>query len=112
MTAAAAYYGLFPSVFEQQKNITENKALFLSYKALEDEVISYPMTGTNIKGEEKKPVQFINYIDAEMSRLGDIAIGFDSTKISYKGAFDITERSSSSANTNTNNGNTQGKGGK
>jgi hypothetical protein len=94
MTAAAAYYGLFPSVFEQQKNITDNKALFLTYKTLENEVISYPLTGTNIKGEKKTTQEFINYLDMEMSRLGNIAIGFDSTKISYKGTFDITDTTS------------------
>jgi hypothetical protein len=102
MTATAAYYGLFPSVFEQQKNITDNKALFLTYKALENEVISYPLTGTNLKGEKKTPQEFINYVDAEMNRLGNIAIGFDSTKISYKGAFDLTEKTSTeTSNTNT-----------
>lgn len=104
MTATAAYYGLFPSVFEQQKNITDNKALFLAYKALENEVISYPLTGTNLKGEKKTPQEFINYVDVEMNRLGNIAIGFDSTKISYKGAFDITDRTRtepSNVNANT-----------
>jgi hypothetical protein len=91
MTAAAAYYGLFPPVFQQQQNISDNKALFLEYKSLENEVVSYPLTGTDIKGEAKTPKQFINYVDSEMRRLGNIAIGFDYTKISYKGAFDLNK---------------------
>jgi len=102
MTAATAYYGLFPSVFQQQQNITDNKALFLSYKALEGEVVSYPITGRNIKGEIKKPEEFINYVDAELNRIGNIAIGFDSTKINYKGAFETTERQTQTGNTNAN----------
>lgn len=106
MAAATAYYGLFPSVFQQQQNISDNKALFLSYKTLENEVISYPLTRTNSKGEQKEPQAFITYVDSELSRLGNIAIGFDYTKISYKGAFDLTDDSAgqddNKPNVNTN----------
>lgn len=105
MTAAAAYYGLFPSVFKQEENIADNKALFLSYKALENEVISYPLTRINLKGEKKMPQEFINYVDAQMTALGKIAIGFDNTKVTYKGVFDITERPNPGAGNNAN-GNT------
>lgn len=104
MTAAAAYYGLFPTVFQQQQNISDNKALFLAYKALENEVISYPLTLTNIKGEGKTPAQFITYVDSEMGRLGNIAIGFDYTKINYTGAFDLNKGDETS-NTNASNNN-------
>jgi hypothetical protein len=104
MAGAAAYYGLFPPVFQQQQNISDNKALFLAYKALENEVISYPLTLMNIKGEGKTPPQFITYVDSEMGRLGNIAIGFDYTKVNYTGAFDLNKESAP-GNTNASNNN-------
>lgn len=48
-SAIAAFYGLFPPVFQQQKNITDNKQLFLQYKSLESEVESYPVTRATLK---------------------------------------------------------------
>jgi hypothetical protein len=96
MTAVTAYYGLFPSVFQQQQNISDNKSLFLAYKALENEVISYPLTLTNVNGEEKSATQFITYVDSKMNTLGNIAIGFDYTKISYTGAFELKKEGATS----------------
>lgn len=86
-SAYVAFYGLFPPVFQQQKNITDNKELFLRYKSLENEVDSYPITLLTLKGDPKTPKAFINHIDAEMDRLGAIALGFDITKVSYEEAF-------------------------
>jgi len=86
-SAFVAFYGLFPPVFQQQKNITDNKELFLHYKSLENEVSSYPITLLTLQGEPATPKQFINHVDAEMDRLGDIALGFDITKVSYEEAF-------------------------
>lgn len=88
-TAGVAFFGLWPPVFEQEKNITDNKALFLEYERLRNEIASYPVTHHNPQNETVEPSVFINYIDSEMHRLGNIAIGFDYTKISYKGAFDL-----------------------
>ncbi|MDT5293909.1 MAG: hypothetical protein QOJ76_789 [Acidobacteriota bacterium] len=103
MAAAAAYYGLFPPVFQQQQNISDNKTLFLEYKSLENEVVSYPLTGANIQGDPKTAKQFITYVDSTMKTLGNIAIGFDYTKISYKGAFDLNKDTGpSNANANGN----------
>jgi hypothetical protein len=76
--------------------------LFLAYKVLENEVISYPITRANVKGESKEPQQFISYVDAEMGRLGNIAIGFDYTKISYTDSFSITGKTGASGNVNGN----------
>jgi hypothetical protein len=91
MAAITAYYGLFPPVFQQQKNIADNMALLLEYQTLRREVESYPQTCTTVVGEMKKtPGNFINYVNSEMKRLGKIAIGFDYTKIDYKGALDIS----------------------
>lgn len=86
-SAFVAFYGLFPPVFQQQKNITDNKELFLHYKSLENEVASYPITLLTLQGEPATPKQFINHVDAEMDKLGNIALGFDITKVSYEEAF-------------------------
>ncbi|HEX3250680.1 MAG TPA: hypothetical protein VHS05_14715 [Pyrinomonadaceae bacterium] len=86
-SAFVAFYGLFPPVFQQQKNISDNKDLFLHYKSLENEVNSYPITLLTLQGESVTPKQFINHVDAEMDRLGNIALGFDITKVSYEEAF-------------------------
>jgi hypothetical protein len=91
MSAAAAFYGLLPPVFEQEKNITDNKELFLQYKVLESELGSYPLTHTTVKNEPKPAKDFINYIDAEMARIGNIAVGFDITKVNYKNAIDLNK---------------------
>lgn len=88
-TAGVAFFGLWPPVFEQEKNISDNKALFLEYKTLKNEIESFPVTRSNVKNEVKDPNTFISYVDSEMARLGNIAIGFDYTKINYKGAFDV-----------------------
>lgn len=93
MAAAAAYYGLYPPVFQQEQNIADNKQLFLEYQTLKHEVESYPVTKTTVKGDEKEPHDFIRYVDSELARLGNIAIGFDYSKINYKGAFDINKAS-------------------
>jgi hypothetical protein len=95
--AYAAFYGLFPPVFQQQKNIVDNKELFLKYKTLESEVDSYDVTLLNIKGEPKTPREFITYVDFEMGRLGNIALGFDITKVTYQQAFDMEPRPSPGA---------------
>ena len=90
MAAVTAYYGLFPPVFQQEKNISDNTALFLEYQTLRREVESYPQTCANGAGEPKEPGAFITYVNSEMRRLGKIAIGFDYSKIDYKGAFDLS----------------------
>jgi hypothetical protein len=95
--AYAAFYGLFPPVFQQQKNIVDNKELFLKYKKLESEVDSYDVTLLNISGEPKLPRDFITYVDAEMGRLGNIALGFDITKVTYQQAFELEPRPSPGA---------------
>jgi hypothetical protein len=88
MAVTVAFYALWPPVFQQEKNVSDNKALFLEYETLQNEINSYTVTRSNVKNEAKAPADFINYVDSELARLGNIAIGFDYTKISYKGAFE------------------------
>lgn len=100
-SAYAAFYGLFPPVFQQQQNIVDNKDLFLKYKALESEVESYSVTLATNKNEPKNAREFITYVDSEMSRLGNIALGFDITKVSYEKAINLGERRASPEPTHT-----------
>lgn len=94
-----AFYGLFPPVFQQEKNISDNKALFLQYKTLESEVESYQATYLTIKDEPKLPREFIIHVDTEMARLGNIALGFDVSKINYQDALSLSKEKPD-ANTN------------
>jgi len=91
MSVTVAFFGLWPPVFQQEKNLSDNKALFLEYETLRNEIRSYPVTRTNVKNEPKTPADFITYVDSEFARLGNVAVGFDYTKISYKGAFESSK---------------------
>jgi hypothetical protein len=45
MTCASLFFGSWAGLFKQEENITENKALFLKYASLENELRSYAATG-------------------------------------------------------------------
>ena len=45
MTALTLFFGSFPGLFQQDKNIADNKALYLKYSALANEIVSYAVTG-------------------------------------------------------------------
>ena len=96
-----AFYGLFPPVFQQEKNISDNKALFLQYKTLESEVESYPVTYLTIKNEPKLPKEFIAHVDSEMAQLGNIALGFDVSKINYQDALSLSKPTPAPTNSNS-----------
>jgi len=51
MTAFATYYSASPGVFQQDQNISANKALFIKFDALQDELLSYLTTGEAMKKE-------------------------------------------------------------
>ena len=109
--AASAFFGSFPGVFQQQKNITDNKVLCIKYLSLENEVLSYSVTGeglnydvTNVNrasasadapSEKPKlgillgPKDFLHYVDLQLSQ-DNVAIGFDYQQVAnYKNALDV-----------------------
>lgn len=45
MTAVALFYQSFPGVFQQKKNIEDNRALYIKYVNLEDDMLSFCVTG-------------------------------------------------------------------
>jgi hypothetical protein len=107
MTACAVFFGAFPGMFQQEQNIKENKALYLKYEALENEVLSFAATYEPLLRETKADAlanklpqqaktaipervrKFIHYIDEQLAQ-GNIAIGFDYSQIpTYKNAFEV-----------------------
>jgi hypothetical protein len=85
----AAFYGAFPRIFQQEKNIADNKNLYTQYVALQNELESYFLTGEDINGAWKTGHQFVHYIDQQLARLNNFAIGFDYTKTpNYLETFD------------------------
>jgi hypothetical protein len=81
LSSASAYFGTFPTVFKMQENITKNRDLYAEYESLENELISYGITGENVKMQKKPPNEFIHYIDQRMSELNRVAVEFDYTKV-------------------------------
>ena len=77
----AILFGGLPLAFKPDKNIADNKALYLRYIALEQEIISYLATQENINSQAQDFKDFIHYIDRQLATLNQIPIGFDSTKI-------------------------------
>jgi ABC-type multidrug transport system fused ATPase/permease subunit len=90
-TVLTAYFSLYPTVFKQQDNITDNKNLYLEYVAIQDDVRTFAATGQSFLGAEgtakTNEADFLHNIDQRMSTLNNIAIGFDYTKVSYKDIF-------------------------
>lgn len=89
--AGATYFSTFPTVFRQQDNIAENTALFLQYRDLEGDVLSYAATGRSpslpapapdaVQSADDRTRQFILQVDSQMKVLHKFALGMDYTKI-------------------------------
>ena len=89
MSGHAAFYGAFPRIFKQDQNIADNKKLYARYVALENEVKSFFTTGQGIDGKERSESDIIHYLDQQLAKLHNFAIGFDYTKVpSYTDTFD------------------------
>lgn len=90
-TVLTAYFSLYPTVFKQQDNITDNKNLYLQYVALQARVRTFAATGESfLDGEgttKANEADFLHDIDQRMATLNNIAIGFDYTKVSYSDIF-------------------------
>lgn len=78
---AAALFKSYIGIFRYEENISGNKALYLSYSALEDEIISYTVTEQNMNGNNVRPDKFIHYIDKQLATHNNIVMGFDYTKV-------------------------------
>lgn len=102
VSACAAFFIAFPDMFKQEENVTKNKALYLNYVALLNEVHTFVATG-DYPQEEKKAnrdklsdttvpatlSQFIKHLNDELKKSNDIAVAFDTGKFAiYKFATD------------------------
>lgn len=76
-----AFFLAMPNIYRQQENIADNKALALSYAALENEIASFFAANQSVDGKIRQSKQFLRYVDSRMALLGNVAIGFDYTKI-------------------------------
>jgi hypothetical protein len=79
-TVSATYCAAFPSIFQQQQNIEDNKKLYLDYVDLTNEMCSYVSTEETADGTEEDAKAFIHYVDGRLKDLDKIAVGFDITK--------------------------------
>jgi hypothetical protein len=89
ITTAAAVFGAFPLLYSQQDNIEQNKELYLHHKALEQEILSFAVTGEpndraklGIQDERDiPPAVFVRYVDRRMSEFHKLPLGFDYTRL-------------------------------
>ena len=82
-TASATYCAAFPNILQQQKNVDDNRKLYLQYVSLTNEMCSYAATGEAggpIKDNKKDAKAFIHYVDSQLETLGNVAVGFDASK--------------------------------
>jgi hypothetical protein len=111
-TAASAFLGSSPAVFEQQQNISDNKVFAMKYLALKNEIFTYAVTSEALNyditnplplapgaadahpqkapmGISSSPTEFLHYVDLQLSR-DNVAIGFDVKQVAnYKGALEM-----------------------
>jgi hypothetical protein len=80
-TASATYCAAFPSIFQQQQNIDDNRRLYLEYAGLANEMCSFAITGENDAGDSQEAKEFIHYEDVQLKKLNKIAVGFDVSKM-------------------------------
>lgn len=81
LAAFAITFTAFINIFSLEKNIADNKALYIQYIAMMDEVSSYITTGEDISGKKVELTKFIHNIDKKLASLNTLAIGFDATQI-------------------------------
>ena len=79
-------YGNISLVFKQEENIKDNQALYLSYFALRNEMLSYWATQqASTEDTIVPPAKFIHYMDGRLQELSQIRLGFDATGITNLG---------------------------
>lgn len=79
--AGTAFFSAIPSVFRQNETVTDNKNLYLEYKAVENRLLSFFATNEALPLNTKEQNKFIHQLDRDMEKLNNIAVGFDHKKI-------------------------------
>jgi len=80
-TVTATYSAAFPGIFQLQKNVDDNRFLYLKYVGLANEMCSYQVTNETTDKTQLDEAGFIHQVDNEMITLNKIAVGFDISQI-------------------------------
>jgi hypothetical protein len=80
-TVTATYSAAFPSIFELQKNIDDNRYLYLRYVSLANEICSYQATAETPDTGATTLNLFIHEVDTQLSNLNKIAAGTQANQI-------------------------------
>jgi hypothetical protein len=80
-TVTATYSAAFPGIFQLQKNVDDNRFLYLKYVGLANEMCSYQVTTETVDKLSLDQATFIHRVDTEMSNLNKIAVGLDISQI-------------------------------
>jgi hypothetical protein len=84
---ASAFFSAFPAIYQQEENVAKNKALYLGYVTLENEMLTYFATGrVEPKGEPLAPDQYIQRVDATLRDLNNMVVTLDRSAIPDYGA--------------------------
>jgi len=77
-----AYFAAFPTLFEQKRNIEDNKTLYAIYLNLEDRLQSYAATGEDVDGKSRGMNLFIHEIDKELAKNNKLPIELNQSGVS------------------------------
>jgi hypothetical protein len=89
----ALLLGVFPRLFRQDQNIADNKALYINYVALGNEIRTYLATGTAVLPTDTSVTlpEFVRYVDNRLATLNAIPVGFDETQVPDYRKLQVTE---------------------
>ena len=74
---SAAFFAAFPALFQQQKNIDDNRDLYIAYTALEQRLVSYAATAQDASGEDVPLSDYIHRVDKDLAALHNLPLHLD-----------------------------------
>ncbi len=83
--SSATFFVIAPKLYRQPQNLEANKKLYISYKGLENRILSYVATGHDLSVDNKLEKielnEFIHRIDTQLEKLHQFPIELDPTVI-------------------------------
>jgi hypothetical protein len=80
-SSIAIFVGAFPAMFQQDKNIRDNSALYIDYTNLENQLLTSLATQKSFEGKKLTLDEIIHSTNSKLNELNKIAVGFDSNSI-------------------------------
>lgn len=80
-TVCAAFFSAMPSFFEQEDNIDKNKDLYVSYKGLHKNLLSFSANCVSIQCDSVN--LYINKVDTKLLELGKFPLKFNRSAIDF-----------------------------